>query len=124
MARPRTATNVLQLRGAFKKDPQRARQDVKTGRDVGAAPSKQQLTFPEAWDYLVRCCPRGVLDERDRVYLEIAASLFVEFRANFADMPAPRLARLEMMLGKLGMTPVDASRVKADTGPAKNEFED
>jgi hypothetical protein len=124
MSRSRTATNVLQLRGAFAKNPDRAREDTRTGRPLGVAPIQEPITFEQAWDYISSCAPSGTLDERDRVYVEVAAALFVEFRLNPIAMHPQRLGRLEMMMSKLGMTPVDSSRVSAVKGPKKNEFAD
>jgi hypothetical protein len=124
MARPRQATNVLQLKGAFAHDPKRAREDATTGRAIGDCPFDGPINLQQAWDYLVSMSPTGVLDERDRAYLEIASRLFVEMRNGFDDMHPARLGRLEMMLSKLGMTPVDSSRVKAAPGQRKNAFAD
>lgn len=52
-----------------------------------------------------------MLEARDRAYLEVAAFLFVQFREAPAEFHPAKLARLQMMLTKLGMSPVDASRV-------------
>lgn len=38
MARPRKPTNVLELTGAFKKNPQRARQDAEAAGELSAPP--------------------------------------------------------------------------------------
>jgi hypothetical protein len=124
MSRSRTATNVLQLRGAFAKNPNRAREDARTGRPLGDAPIQEPITFQQAWDYIASCAPSGTLDERDRLYVEVAAALFVEFRLNPFTMHPQRLGRLEMMMSKLGMTPVDSSRVSAPKKDGQNEFAD
>jgi len=124
MSRNRTASNVLELKGAFKHDPMRARVDAATGRPIGPCPVDGPITYEIAWDYLISCSPAGVLDERDRPFLEVAARLFTEMRNNFEGMHPARLGRLEMMLSKLGMTPVDSSRVKADSTQKKNTFAD
>lgn len=58
-----------------------------------------------------RATTRTILDEVLGYRLEVAASLFVQFREAPAEFHPAKLARLEMMLAKLGMSPADASRV-------------
>lgn len=65
----------------------------------------------------------GVLADRDRLAVEIAASLFVQFRAAPADFPSAKFARLQCLLADLGMTPAAASRVTAAPPPTRNDFE-
>lgn len=82
----RKPTNILSLVGAFDKNPQRKRSDPPTRKTIGSAPTQSEITFAQAWKYIAKCCPAGVLADRDRIYLEIAASLFVEFRSALAKM--------------------------------------
>jgi hypothetical protein len=124
MAAHRKPTNVLQLSGAFRKDPKRRRIDPPTREPIGNAPKQSPLTFAQAWRYIVKCCPPGVLADRDRPYLEIAASLFVEFRAAPAKFHPAKLSRLTAMLAALGMSPTDASRVSAPLSqPPGDDFD-
>lgn len=120
----RKPTNVLQLNGAFAHDPRRKRRDPQTHGPIGSAPKQSAITFAQAWKYIAKCAPVGVLADRDRIYLEVAASLFVQFRASPADFHPAKLARLEMMLAKLGMSPADASRVSVARVPVRNDFDD
>lgn len=115
----RKPSNVLALSGSWRKDPQRRRVDPITTGPIGAPPKQSPLDFPAAWRYLVKCAPKGVLADRDRVWLEIAAHLLVQFRANPADMHPAKLSRLTACLSALGLSPADASKVAA--APAKPE---
>lgn len=119
----RKPTNVLQLNGAFAHDPRRKRHDPPTHGPIGIAPKQSAITFAQAWKYIAKCAPAGVLANRDRVYLEVAASLFAQFRAGPADFHPAKLARLEMMLAKLGMSPADASRVSCAPAPECIDFD-
>jgi hypothetical protein len=122
----RKPTNVLEIAGAFRKDPQRRRVDPPTRKPIGRPPKPDFLTFEQAWRYLVKCAPRDVLrDDRDRLWVEVAAHLLVQFRADPAAMHSAKLSRLVAMLAALGMSPADASRVTA-TAPAKvrNPFDE
>lgn len=124
MARPRTASNILELRGSFDHNPSRRRADPQS-EPLGSAPRLAPVTFKKAWDYIASTAPAGTLQKRDRVYLEVAAQLYVQLRnEGAAEMHPARLARLEMMLAKLGLSPADASRVTAAPPPQRGDFDD
>lgn len=126
MPRARTPTNVLELSGAFKKNPKRGREradepEPKAG--IGPAPEWLGDAERKAWDYIVGCVMPGVLGDSDRVYLEVAAELLALKRAvGVMEMESAKLNRLEMMLGKLGMNPADRSRVKGKPVEKSNPF--
>ena len=120
----RKPSSILSLVGSFDHNPQRRRVDPPTHAPIGSAPKQGTLTFTEAWKYIAKCCPNGVLADRDRVYLEIAASLFVEFRSAPTKFHPAKLARLTAMLSNLGMSPADASRVAVVKAPVRGDFDD
>jgi hypothetical protein len=60
----------------------------------------------------VKCCPEGVLADRDRIHMEIVASLLVQFRPDPVNFHPAKLGRLSAMLSQLGMSPADVSRVR------------
>lgn len=128
MARPRKATNVLHLAGAFKKDPQRAKEranepEPKAG--IGPAPDWFEAHETVCWDYLVSIAPIGVFGDSDRAYLEQAARLLSFVRkTRIAEVPPAMLARLEMMLDKMGLNPSARSKVKVPKQEKKNGFLD
>lgn len=126
MAAHRKPSNVLELAGAFKHDPARRRADPPTHKAIGRPPKPNSLTFEQAWKYIVKCAPRDVLrDDRDRLWIEVAAHLLVQFRAEPAAMHPAKLSRLVAMLAALGMSPADASRVAAaPPAKARNPFDE
>lgn len=67
----------------------------------------------------------GVLADCDRGWLEVAAHLRVQFRADPVNFHPARLLRLTSCLSALGLSPADASRVAAAL-PAKvhNPFDE
>jgi phage terminase small subunit len=111
MARPRTPTNVLEIRGAFDKNPNRRREDAKTTGEIGDPPTYLSEMERLAWAEIVQNAPISVLTSADRQIVELASRLMAESRVDFTEFTAAKLARLEAMLGKLGMTPADRSRV-------------
>ena len=51
--------------------------------------------------------PPGVLWNSDELAVELSACLWAEFQADPNAMLTSRIARLERLLGKLGLTPAD-----------------
>ena len=125
MARPRTPTNVLDARGAFKANPQRKRQDAETAGELTDPPLHLTGATLGAWHEIVACAPRDVITESDRLSLELMASLLAEFRLSPVDFTAAKLVRLEALLGKFGMTPADRAKVGGKVEkPKGNPFAD
>lgn len=125
MAAPRKPTNVLELSGAFKHDPQRARPDEPDGKgDFPADPpfhldSKQA----ECWREIADACPAGVLTGSDGHIVEMTAILLADFRERGASMENGKLGRLSILLGRLGMDPSGRAGLKVDKR-RENPFSD
>ena len=107
MARPRTATNILDARGAFQKDPQRKRPNEPKSTIAFRASAPAHLTAEQCavWAELVTQIPAGVLTGSDAAVVEITAVLFAQFRELGADMPAGHLTRMCALMGQLGLSP-------------------
>lgn len=125
MARPRTPTNVLDARGAFKKHPERKRQDAETTGPLGNPPAHFGGDLLHAWNEITRSSPPDVLTNSDRISVELASHLLSQFRADPLEFPAAKLVRLEALLGKFGMTPADRAKVGGKKQePKGNPFAD
>lgn len=115
MTRPRKPTAVLELCGAFKKDPKRgaARADEpKPVGEIGDPPDGLTEAVREAWIELRSLAHAGTLSPADGPFLLYAAKVWAQVKA--ADFVDPKLGvRFESILGRLGMTPADRSRVAA-----------
>lgn len=124
MARPRTPTNVLDARGSFRKHPERARIEPEASGPLSAPPDHLPEPVLQCWQEIASAAPVGVITDSDRLALEIAANLLAQFRTDPIEFTAARLVRLEVLLGKFGMTPADRSRVSAGTPrkPNANPF--
>lgn len=121
MARPRTPTNVLKLRGAFQKNPQRKR--INEPKPVGEiGPQAIGSTDPkEIWDELVSICAPNVLTVSDRMTLEIAVQYMSQFRKDPANYSNERVRILIGILAKFGMTPSDRAKLSIpDLGSGKD----
>ena len=125
MARPRTPTNVLDARGAFRKHPERKRTDAQTVGPLGRPPSHVKGEVLKAWKEIAKSAPLEVLTASDKLALELAANLLAQFRLNPIEFPAAKLVRLEALLGKFGMTPADRAKVGGKKeAPKGNPFAD
>lgn len=79
----RKPTNVLELKGAFKKDPQRARaraNEPTDERDVGKPPRGLSKDERAAWKELTDCAIPGVLRYADRPAVLAAAQLYARMK--------------------------------------------
>ena len=116
MSRPRTPSNVLDLRGAFDKNPQRRREDPKVEAGLGEAPDYFNDDECKVWAEIAESAPEGVLSRADRIAVEMLTDLIVRFRSRQPLKAAERNHMLNL-LSRLGMTAADRSRVaKPDDG--------
>jgi len=126
MARPRTPTNILRLRGsAPKKNPGRLRErenEPVEERPLGPPPKALTPKQRQAWKELADNSVPGVLGKADRHAVEIAACLLAEVRGG--EPTATIYAQLLRSLSMLGMSPADRSKVQLPAKPKHNPFAD
>jgi hypothetical protein len=111
MGRPRKPTAVLELTGAFRKDPQRKRTEPPTTGPLGDPPEHFTAEQDAMWHELASVCPPGVLTRSDRCLVEIAVVLMLQFRKQGAHMSSSDFNQLVSVLSRMGMRPADRSRV-------------
>ena len=107
----RKPTNVLALKGSFKKNPSRARSDPPATGQIGPPPAYFSDTEKEAWTELVSQSPQNVLQASDRAAVELVCCLMAEFRKDRSAFTPAKLGVLQRGLSCLGFTPVDRSRI-------------
>jgi len=118
--RPRLPSNVLELRGAFKKHPERRRQDP-----AGAAEFKREPPphLPQgavsAWRYLVERLPKVAITSSDEIAVEVCAGLLAKY---WLSSELDTLKELRQWLGKLGMTPGDRARLPSAPPDPQNPY--
>lgn len=126
-------TKILELNGAFKKNPKRAaeRADEPIPTEpIGGCPDHLTDNHKVIWDELVANCVEGVLTIQDRGAFEQLVCAVYELRhgvtrmhpqtGDIVTVPASRLERDSAfrMFCKFGMTPSDRSNVQV---PKKND---
>lgn len=124
MARPRTPTKVLKLRGAFRNHPKREKERAGEPEPIGPlgdAPDCFDEAHIARWYEIASWCPW--LADADRVIVEATCRLWVKMRN--IELKSSDWGLLTTNLSKLGMTPTDRSRVKVPTrAPKKNAFKE
>ena len=110
MPYPKKPTRLLDLSGAYKKNPQRKRPDEpRPERSIGRAPRSLTPRQQAIWREFVKHCAPGVLTCQDRFTLEIICMGVDTVRQGSAS-PADT-DRVFRQLGKFGLTPGERSNV-------------
>jgi hypothetical protein len=101
-ARPRTPTAVLELRGAFRRNPNRRRKfEPRISTALPEPPPRLPKPVESAW---LEMQGRGYwLTSADRFLVEIAATLMARYR--FEEIKSGDVSQLIQLLGRLGFAP-------------------
>lgn len=122
MARPRTPTTVLKLRGAFKEHPKREKEregEPEVREPLGDPPDTFDESLTARWVEVSTWCPW--LTIADRPAVEATCRLWTKMRNN--DMKGGDWATLLGYLCRLGMVPTERSKVKVPgKKPKANPF--
>lgn len=124
MARPRKPTAVLNITGAFAKNPNRKRpgEPKPTGGIGPYRPLTEGSLEPaKIWDELVGMCAPGVLTNSDRAAMEIAVEYLRQFRVDPIHCSAERVKTLIALLARFGMTPSDRAKLSLPEPPNSSE---
>ena len=123
MGRPRTPTEILELRGAYRKDPQRRRPvGPKSEKELGQPPSHLTKLEVTCWNELERNIIAGVLTSAERWTVEIASRLMARLRTDW--LTGAEFAQLSKALSSLGMTPADRSKVHVEATKQASPFDE
>jgi len=129
MGRNRTPSNILELRGAFDKNPQRRREEPTVEKTLGDPPEHFDEARRATWAEIVEQAPEGVLTKADRIAVEMLADLLARYRASMAPggdkFTSADRRDLMALLARFGMTAADRSRVAAPADkPAQGDLFD
>jgi phage terminase small subunit len=143
MSRPRKPNAVLEMNGAFAKNPQRRRADPKSSGPVGPAPAYLNEQETELWNQFKRKAPEKVLTAADSFLLEIVCKLMARMRYPVAPCPECQgedckvcngkrfilnvplgngeLNALMQGISRLGFTPVDRAKISPTRGSGEKK---
>ena len=118
MARPRTPTKILELKGSFKHDPQRKKarmNEPKPTGTLGKAPEAFTEELIVIWHELGALAPPGVLTNADRWLVEVACQLMLKFRTVGLipkyGITGAEISQLTTCLTQMGLTPACRSKI-------------
>lgn len=119
MPRPRKPAKVLEALGAFRKNPDRKRQDVEVSDPIGPPASELQSDEVEAYQEICSQAPCGVLTKADTLHVEITARLLAQFRRDPESFNGAKATLLSKMLGQCGGNPTDRLRLSVPVKTTK-----
>ena len=117
--------SLLKLSGGLKNHPGRYkdRTDLTPCPDgIGEPPSHISIARKNIWAELIAQLPAGHLASADRFLLEIVTGLMAKQRNRRTLITKGELSLLLNALSKLGLTPVDRSRVIIPVKPQKTAY--
>jgi phage terminase small subunit len=117
--------SLLKLSGGLKNHPGRyaGRTDLASCPDgIGDPPSHISVARKNIWAELIAQLPEGHLQSADRFLLEIVTHLMSRQRNRRTLITKGEVSLLINALSKLGLTPVDRSRVIIPVKPQKNAY--
>jgi hypothetical protein len=105
------------MTGAYAKNPQRrAGKSRPKVRSLGPAPKRFTAEQVEIWNEFNADFPW--LGRSDRALVEVAVNLMDQLRTLGVEAPIALYAQMRMVLGQMGGTPVDRSKVMTPGEPA------
>lgn len=123
MGRPRKPTAILELTGAYKKNPDRAEHRVNEplpSNDVGDPPKYFNEFLAEIWNELLENAAPGVIKRSDRVSLEAWCQVIAFIRIGAA---TPAMYTVHKAYAQqFGMTPAARSLIDVPQEDNGNEF--
>lgn len=123
MARPRTATSILDARGAFKVNPERKRDKEPQAAEFDPTPPEYfDAEHVKTWHEIVNMIPAGVLKSADTLQVEMLTNLVVDYRRDPDKFNTQRLGRMSNEMHKLGLNPSGRASLTVEK-PKENEFD-
>ena len=107
MARPKTPTNILEAKGAFKINPERRNKNepIVTDPFPKVAPEHLEDGQKSCWHEIVKTAPAGVLTAADVLIVEMIARLLSEYRKKGEKFCPSKLTRLSAEYNRIGLSP-------------------
>lgn len=123
MGRPAKPTAVLELVGAYKKNPQRKRKsEPKPAQGIGKF-IEGPVDLSSIWDEVVAQTVPGVMTMSDRLALEMVCRLMAEIRSKPDEISVGKVTALCNLLGRFGLTPADRAKVTVPEEEKEDEWD-
>lgn len=110
MARHRTPSNILELKGAYKRNPERRNHDEPEATPfVDKPPAYFDAQHIRAWNDVIDRVPAGVLKNADYYLVVLAAAIVVEIEEKSGHISNERMGRFVSISACLAITPSSRS---------------
>lgn len=118
-------SKILELTGAFKKDPQRKNHQEPEGKGEFNKDPPAHLTNSQKthWHEIIGLVPDGVLTGSDVLQVEIVVGLLDMYREEKGRVHVSVIQRLTSEMGKLGLDPAARAKLQIDKKKV-GEFDD
>lgn len=125
MPKSRTASKLLELRGSYKKHPERKRENEPVVTEPLPKHPPAYFTSEQAacWKEVTELAPPGVLFKADGIIVEMVSVLLAEFRVRGASMEGSKLTRLSSEMNRIGLSPSSRAGLQV-AQPRKNDFDE
>jgi phage terminase small subunit len=122
MARPRKPTTLLEVRGAFVKNPNRKRGHEPIAEGVAVKPRFVKKTAACLWrEYAPRVAAMGILKEVDSFNFGVWCCLAAEFEKDSQAMPANRIAQMRQVGERFGLDAGARAKLAVTEGDKIND---
>lgn len=123
MARHKTPSNILDLKGSYKTHPERKNDEEPEGLPLNSTPPEYfDAEHIKHWNDLISRVPAGVATDSDYYLLVIGAAILSEIEETQGHLPNERIAKFVTISAKLGLTPSDRAGLKVPQ-KKKNKFD-
>ena len=119
MSRPRTPTELLDVRGSFLVHPSREdarKNEPTTDRPLGDPPERLDAEVQAVWHEVAAQMLPGVCKESDRTMFEALCRLIYKMR--MGTIRIMELTALVSLCGRFAMSPADRSKVAVEAAPS------
>ncbi len=125
MGKPRKPSAILEVNGAFKKNPNRRRNnEPKIDKPVGKPPVYFDKEQVKMWNEIKASLVDGVALFSDKFSLELLCNTLVQYRRDPFTFTAADKSQLKAMLSHFGMSPSTRANIEIVQPKEHNPFDD
>ncbi len=125
MGRPRKPSAILDLKGAYSKNPNRKRNnEPKIDKPVGKPPSYFDKEQVKMWNEIKSSLVDGVALLSDKFSLELLCNTLVQYRRDPFAFTAADKSQLKAMLSHFGMSPSTRANIEIVQPKEPNLFDE
>jgi len=121
--RPRKPTKVLELSGAFDKNPKRKKDRVNEPQSIGPLgdpPAYFDFEQIDAWHEIINRSIPGLFGPADYFYVEMCADYLARYRAG--TITIQERIHFSKLLGQLGFSPTERSKIQMPEKPKESKW--